>query len=202
MPEMFTLQCWPDGTSYSVQGDLDGPKRKLKKGHDRAARWRKGTPAEWRAIKIERLAEMYRDRDVLACQSALVDDLINANVEGFSLEEAENLYPNVSEWNAEQCREWLDEHGHEQPARDEDESDSPRGYLTQLRDAVRDNAEAAEVFEWWLVTDWLCRQLKATGEVILDNGYGSWWGRTCTGQGLIMDGMLQRIAANYVSERE
>jgi hypothetical protein len=54
------------------------------------------------------------------------------------------------------------------------------------------------VFEWWRVDPWLCKRLAAIGEVTLDNAYGEWWGRTCTGQSLIMDGTLQRIAANHV----
>jgi len=40
--------------------------------------------------------------------------------------------------------------------------------------------------------------LDAIGEPTIDNEYGYWWGRTCCGQGLIMDGTLQRIAQQHV----
>jgi hypothetical protein len=82
---------------------------------------------------------------------------------------------------------------------DADDDDSPRGYLTELRDAVQEHSQdhPAEVYEWWLVSDWLCRQLRDAGRPVLDNDYGSWWGRTCTGQALIMDGVLQELAARY-----
>lgn len=53
------------------------------------------------------------------------------------------------------------------------------------------------MYEWWRVTEWLARQLKGIGEVVLDNNFGTWWGRTCIGQGLIMDGTLQRVAATF-----
>lgn len=85
----------------------------------------------------------------------------------------------------------------EVPNPDADDDDT---YVEELRAAVRDNGEAAEVYEWWLVDRWLCDELRAIGEVVLDNGYGRWWGRTATGQGLIMDGTLQQVAARHVAE--
>lgn len=76
------------------------------------------------------------------------------------------------------------------------------GMLEEWRDLVRDRAEAAEVYEWWRVSEWLCNALHGIGEVTIDNGYGYWWGRQCTGQGYLMDGTLQRIAEQYVQEDE
>lgn len=71
-------------------------------------------------------------------------------------------------------------------------------YLEELQELVRDNADPAEVYEWWRVSDWMCRQLRTIGEVVLDNGYGCWWGRQATGQVVIMDGTFQKLAAQYV----
>ncbi len=70
------------------------------------------------------------------------------------------------------------------------------GDVDTWQDAVRDSdPEPAEVFEWWRVSPMLCGQLRDVGRVVLDNDYGYWWGRTCTGQGLLMDGVLQEVAA-------
>lgn len=233
--ETRTLQTWPGGQSYSYQGDVDGPpeQRRLKdvrySSQDRDAEWRPGTPEEWRAIRINVRALMYQDRDVLCCDSALVDDLIKcANAErmfekdlgdAFQYEELRNMYKNPDDWDADTCREYLDDNGLDAPERpvcghehqadektdcpgfdlDADEDDSRGGYLTELRDACRDHAQdnPAEVFEWWRVTRWLCSQLDKIGEVTIDNGYGHWWGRTCTGQQYIMDGTLQEVAALF-----
>lgn len=68
-------------------------------------------------------------------------------------------------------------------------------WRTAARELAQDNP--AEVYEWYLVDSWLCDQLHAIGEVTIDNGYGHFWGRTCTGQMLIMDGTLQEVAARY-----
>ena len=72
------------------------------------------------------------------------------------------------------------------------------GNVEDWKMAVRENADAAEPYEWWRVTSWLCRELSDIGEVVIDNSYGCWWGRCATGQGLIMDGVLQKIAAEFV----
>lgn len=68
------------------------------------------------------------------------------------------------------------------------------------RDYAQDNP--AEVYEWWRVSSWLCDKLHEIGEVTIDNGYGHWWGRTCTGQAYIMDGTLQKIAAKFEDGKE
>lgn len=62
--------------------------------------------------------------------------------------------------------------------------------------------DAREVYEWWLVSDWLVQQLEGIGVPVLRNEYGNWWGRTCTGQGYIMDGTLQEVAAQFCSDRD
>ena len=50
------------------------------------------------------------------------------------------------------------------------------------------DTEPQEVFEWWCIRDpWLQEKLIGIGEVVLDNDYGTWWGRTCTGQSIICD---------------
>jgi hypothetical protein len=84
---------------------------------------------------------------------------------------------------------------------DADEDDD---YLEQLRDVCRDHAQdnPAEPLEWWRVDSWLCDQLHAIGEVTIDNGYGHWWGRQCSGQGFIMDGVLQQIAERFERDEE
>lgn len=211
--------------------------------HMEALTWRDGHPDEWRGILLEVRAEMYQERDVLTCDSMLVDELIKWSqcvpgdqpfkdlAEGFSYDEIRNFYPNADAMTVEQCREWLSDHGMAEPEPnpwtmdrdtltaelegtgtavfDEESNDLLADAVAEgmdagdidgrdeWRTAVQDNAEPAEVYEWWRVSSWLCDQLHSIGEVTIDNGYGRWWGRCCTGQGYIMDGVLQRIAAQF-----
>ncbi|MEQ9617077.1 MAG: DUF2958 domain-containing protein [Phycisphaerales bacterium] len=52
-----------------------------------------------------------------------------------------------------------------------------------------------EIYEWWLIDSRLAEELRSVGEHIVDNDYGTWWGRSCTGQAIKMDGTMQEIAA-------
>ena len=72
--------------------------------------------------------------------------------------------------------------------------------LAEWREAVTDNTEAAEVLEWWLVSDWLCGELREVGEVVIDNGYGHWWGRCCTGQAIKCDPTMYLVADAVLSD--
>lgn len=60
--------------------------------------------------------------------------------------------------------------------------------------------EPQEIFEWWLVTSWLSKELMAKGEPVLDNDYGTWWGRTYTGQSITMDRVIQEIASDLTKD--
>lgn len=52
-----------------------------------------------------------------------------------------------------------------------------------------------EVFEHWIVSDWLARQLESQGETVVDFGAGCRvWCRTTTGQAISMDYVIQKIA--------
>ena len=51
-----------------------------------------------------------------------------------------------------------------------------------------------ESYQWFLVSEWLCGKLRDAGEIVIDNGYGQWWGRGCAGQAIAMDGTIQAIA--------
>jgi hypothetical protein len=53
--------------------------------------------------------------------------------------------------------------------------------------------EQREIYEWWLVSDWLVIMLLKAGEPILNNDYGTWWGRTCSGQAIFLDAVINVI---------
>lgn len=74
--------------------------------------------------------------------------------------------------------------------------------LSDWRECAQEfsNDNPQEPLQWWRVSDWLGQELKEIGEVVIDNGYGWWWGRTCCGQGVLMDGTLQNIAHRHLSQ--
>lgn len=193
--ETHRLQLWPSGNGVEYKGDPHGPTLRIR---NKNGRWRTPESGETAAIKTEVFARALLEREVLACQSSLVDELMKADtrIDGFDTEKLENLYPDPSDWNADKCLEWLGDMGIDNRP-EVDPTNDPEEYLDELRQLVTNNAEPAEVYEWWLVSGHLCRHLRDIGEVVLDNDYGRWWGRTCTGQELIMDGTLQKVAAIF-----
>ncbi|MEM8527631.1 MAG: hypothetical protein AAGG68_23520 [Bacteroidota bacterium] len=55
--------------------------------------------------------------------------------------------------------------------------------------------EPHKIYEWHLISNWLANKLRLSDEPILDTNYGTWWGRTCTGQAISLDGIIQQIVS-------
>lgn len=54
--------------------------------------------------------------------------------------------------------------------------------------------EPKEPLEWWLVSEYLYKELTSINEVTLETDFGHYWGRTTSGQHIYLDGVLQQIA--------
>ena len=50
-----------------------------------------------------------------------------------------------------------------------------------------------EVFEWWMVSSYLCEKLKEKGCPIIE--YENIWGRTTTGQAILLDYVITEICS-------
>lgn len=57
-----------------------------------------------------------------------------------------------------------------------------------------------EVFEHWAVSDWLAEQLTAHHERVVEFFDLMVWCRTCTGQGISSDGVIQTIAGKMMAD--
>lgn len=79
---------------------------------------------------------------------------------------------------------------------DDETIDGLDGWRTAATELAQDNPN--ESYQWFLVSEWLCRHLRDAGEIVIDNGYGQWWGRGCAGQAIAMDGTLQAIARKII----
>jgi hypothetical protein len=56
-----------------------------------------------------------------------------------------------------------------------------------------------EVLEWYLVNPWIYEKLKVRGEPVLTYAdFNYFWGRTCSGQSVILDSVIQEIAEECV----
>ena len=57
-----------------------------------------------------------------------------------------------------------------------------------------DNGEYPEIYEYWLVSTWLAGKLIEKGECVNEDWHGLVvWGRQCTGQAILLDGVISEI---------
>lgn len=64
-----------------------------------------------------------------------------------------------------------------------------------------DRPDGAEVYEHWIVSDWLAARLIEAGETVVRDVAGlTVWGRCTTGQAISMDGVIQRIALDIYGD--
>ncbi len=132
--------------------------------------------------KIERLIE----RDILANQTHLVETLlIKANPDW--IDYAENLYDESPE-TIEEYLTYETEIGPETWG----ELDSFERHDLAIKYGFEPSPQ--EIFEWWLVSDWLADKLSQFEEPVLRTAYGTWWGRTTTGQAIKLDYVMRKIA--------
>lgn len=80
---------------------------------------------------------------------------------------------------------------------DDESIDGLREWRDAANECASDNPQ--EAYEWYHVSPWLVSKLRGLGEIVIDNDFGQWWGRGCTGQSLLMDGTLQAIARNVLA---
>jgi hypothetical protein len=155
-------------------------------------------------------------KNSLFCDTCLVDALLgqhHAAQRGsvacqFGCDNITNLYPVIpsvddirDNWSIEECHDFLlgcgwlfgaPKHAANQP--DYSWEEEFIDYTASIAEELSEYTEPQEIFEWWRITDtFIASKLEEIGEPILDNDYGTWWGRTCTGQSIITDGTLQSL---------
>ena len=70
--------------------------------------------------------------------------------------------------------------------------------LEELADTFNINIEDErstphEIFEYWIVSEFLYRKLKEKGYPVLQWGNNYYWGRCCTGQAILLDYVISKI---------
>lgn len=121
------------------------------------------------SAKNQEIKGRFVAREVFACFSYEMDSVLKA--EGGDLptyEDIENLY-----YTYEQAKDY----GMIDDEVSEDDYDP----------------EPQEIYEWWIVSEYLYRKLKEKGEPVLEWGNNYYWGRTCMGQAIKMDNVIGEI---------
>jgi hypothetical protein len=132
---------------------------------------------------VQDITQKFIQPHIYRNQTALVITLQEKDIDGFYLDDIENLY-----MSDEEILKYMGSY-------DEDMSDQ------DLIDEVRNNCEDMnEIDEWYLVSNWFLDRLREINEPIIDNNYGEYWGRCCTGQAICLDHNIQELAYEWAGD--
>ena len=144
-------------------------------------------PTSNSSTTYEERARRFVANNVLLCQSSLLDLLLKRNdVPGFMWDDVTNLYDgsiDAVEEHLASVDEVTPDEWHDLPFDEREELAREHGF----------DPEPHEIYEWWVVSSYMAERLSELGQPILDNGYGTWWGRTCTGQSIYLDHVIARL---------
>lgn len=135
-------------------------------------------------------------REVLANVSDLIDPIIQHILStdddsGFGPFDRDDLYaalcPSLHNLTEAQIDDLAAEHNEDVRTEDGvawDELDLDE--KIEVLEYLRVDPEQREVMEWWAVTGWLASKLEDRGEIVI----AGYWGRQCTGQAILLDGVI------------
>ncbi|HDK7195006.1 TPA: hypothetical protein PTV74_003313 [Clostridium botulinum] len=146
--------------------------------------------------KMQERIENIIENEVLVCQSSLVEKLLESEI--VYCDDIENMYINNSE-EIEELQNKIEELEDKEELTEQEESEIEE-LENKIEELEEEQEEPQEIFEWWVVSNWLANKLEQYGEPILNSDYGTWWGRTCTGQALKLDYIFQQIVEDIFKQ--
>lgn len=133
---------------------------------------------------------------VSACQKAnLVDHQNAAELDEFSFEN----WNNVWSYRCACCGEIFTEDDKDTIL---DETNSCPSCSLEINSEDDLELEPAEILEYWMVDRWQFEKLGEIGEVVFEACNLYFWGRTTSGQAIILDGVFQKIFESINKEGE
>ncbi|HEY0089029.1 MAG TPA: hypothetical protein VGB37_09300, partial [Candidatus Lokiarchaeia archaeon] len=131
------------------------------------------------SVENQEISRKFVEREVKACFSYEMDAILKAAECGHfesktelpSWDDIENLYQYV-------CPECCEGYQNESEAVD------------CCKSETEPENEPQEIFEWWIISDFLYRKLKEKNEPVLEWGNNYYWGRCTTGQAILLDRVI------------
>jgi hypothetical protein len=138
--------------------------------------------------------------EVCACISDMAEYLFSYEGDKYAdWDEWENLYvtrcPECGEINSILHNETPDDNDNIPADCDPDKyaAEYPYQCVCGARFEEEPETEPQEIYEYWIVTPWLGEKLRDKGDPVLER-WGGWiWGRTCTGQAILLDSVISEI---------
>jgi predicted nuclease with TOPRIM domain len=152
----------------------------------------------------QKIKGKFVEREVYANVGTMVEYILNKSCEDreapFTWDDVINMYADNSE-EIEDKQEQIDELNNKIMEVNEDDEnfetiiDNLQEQIDDLQNKIdeleNEQEEPREVYQWFLVSDWLCQKLKEHGEVVIEDE--NIWGRGCCGQAILLDGVISNI---------
>lgn len=140
-------------------------------------------------------------REVKTCFSFEMEEILKASAEldGRSTENDLPVFDDIENLYVYSCPECGHQTINQEDFDNGSNEDTHPHYKCPLcekeLEELPDELEGQEILEWWIVTDYLYRKLKEKGEPVLEWGNNYYWGRTCSGQAILLDGVISEICS-------
>lgn len=162
------------------------------------------------SLKNQEIKRKFVQREVYACVTNMVEYILSKSFEDseapFSWYDVQNYHKDYSEEIASLESELDELNGELDNLEDvlengEINEEEYERRKEQLEDQIYEieneieslEAKQPEIYEWWIVSDFLGKQLIKHGEVVLYDGLNYIWGRQGTGQAIYLDGIIHKI---------
>lgn len=136
---------------------------------------------DYDSIENQEIKRKFVQREIYTCFSYEMDNILNIpycderNGQDLpTFEDIENLY----EYKCPECGEGYQE---EEQAKE----------CCNSEEEIENGPQ--EIYEWWIVSEFLYRKLKEKGYPVLEWGNNYYWARTCTGQAILLDWIISDI---------
>ena len=157
--------------------------------------------------KNQEIKRKFVEREVYCCVTMMTEYILSKGYEDreapFCMDDVENIYIDNNE-KIEELQDQKKELENELEEYENQENPAPaieekmeqlEKKISKLEDRIEEledeQEEPQEVYEWWMCSGWLIDKLANHNEPVLkDEGI---WGRTCTGQAILLDGVISRI---------
>lgn len=168
---------------------------------------------EYNSRRNQEIKGQFVKREIVYCLSSVMDEVFSAGLVNY--EDIENywVYPEYRGTYAdfdggteEQRQEEIDRlnellesieeelHDEDTPPTNTEEIEAKADKLTaEIEELESLDQEAQDIYEWWLVTDWMYEKLQEIGEPVLEWGSLNIWGRGCSGQAILLDYSISKI---------
>lgn len=139
------------------------------------------TKIDVNSVSNQEIKRQFIDREVIYCQSMLVDKLLQTDFYNYG--DIDNAYTLFGE-HGTGINECQDCGKHTEIDVD----------ANTCEDCFA--GESVEIFEWWIVSDYLLNKLAEKNQPILRTDYENYWGRTCSGQAILLDFVISEICSD------